>query len=345
MTRERSEAMDMTEAANPIEAELIRALSELLPAPETPLARARVRARVMAAAREQLEPTHSPAFGPVGLAAAAASAVIALGSGGAIGASASALPGEPLYSVKLAVEEAQVVLASVSGDPVAQVNVHEERASKRVAEIEKLVSQNRAVPPAVAQAATSHNAAAATAIAKVPEPKRPDVERKSEASQLQREETLGRVITQVPPTAQAAISTAIARQQERREAQEDRREEREDDRRSNSGPGSNSGAGPNSGPGPNSGSGSNSGGSSNSGPGPNRNPGSNNGSGGGSRTAESAAPPSQLPAAIPRATEQPRIRPTEPPRDRGGSNSGPGNGSSGPGNGSNNSSGNSGRGR
>ena len=233
-----------TEMDVELQSPLLAALAELMPAPEAALAKARVRGRVMAAAREQLEPQRSPLLRPAALAAAAASAVVALGSGGAIGASASALPGEPLYSVKLAVEELKSTVVTAAGDPVAQVVLAEERASKRVAEVEALASRGKLVPPGLAEAANTHALAAATAAANVPHARLAEVTEKRETAHAQRQETLSRVLTQVPPPAQTAIATAIARQEQRQEQRDERqeqrqgqREERRDGRTDNSGPG------------------------------------------------------------------------------------------------------------
>src|SRR5687767_6269379 len=246
------------EVVSPADAQLMTLLTQLLPAPETSLAKARVRARVMAAARDQLEPQPSPLFRPMGLAAAAASAVVALGTGGAIGASANALPGEALYSLKLAVEEVQSAITVATADPVAVVAVEEARATKRVTEIEALAAQNKPIPVGLANAAVHRAEAAATAAAQVPEGRRLEVEQKREAAQAQREETLTRVLTQVPPPAQTAIANTLERREDRPEQRQeerqeekrleqdekrDEREERREDRADERGPGSSGNSG------------------------------------------------------------------------------------------------------
>ena len=298
----------MTSVPQPDE-RLLAMLGELMPAPESSLAKARVRARVMSVAREQLEPRTSPLFGPVGFAAAAASAVVALGSGGAIGASANALPGDALYPLKMVVEEVQSAIAVAANDPVAHVAVEEERASKRVAEIESLAAKNRPIPTSATEAAVARSAAAAdaaaNAAARAPEAVRPSVEQKHEAAQIKREETLTRVITQVPPPAQTAIANTLERQaarqddrQERRDERQEERDARRDDRENNSGPGSNGNRG---------GSGS---GSSNAIPAL-------------TRATERAilAPP---PTATARPDERRRVEPTPPPRGRAAESARPG---------------------
>ena len=287
-----------TEMDDVLQSPLLAALAELMPAPEAALAKARVRGRVMAAAREQLEPQPSPLLRPAALAAAAASAVVALGSGGAIGASASALPGEPLYSVKLAVEELKSTVVTASGDPVAQVVLAEERATQRVTEVEALASRGKPIPPGIAEAANTHALAAATAAANVPQARLAEVTEKRETAHAQRQETLSRVLTQVPPPAQTAIADAIARQEqrqdqrdERQEQRQDQREERRDERTDNSGPGNRN--------------------DSNSSPG-NNNPGNDN-------RGRSAAPAiAPLPTRTPEPTPHPRPR-TPDTRQSGGS--------------------------
>ena len=216
-------------------AQLTSALSELLPAPEASLAKARVRGRIMAAAREQLEPRPFPSLRPMGLAAAAASAVFALGTGGAIGASASALPGEPLYHVKLAVEEVKSAVVAAGGDPVARAAIQEERATQRVGEVEALAAQGRPIPPAVAAAAVSHAAAATTAAAEVPGPHRAELSQKQQAHQAQRQETLSRVLSEVPSPAQTAIAPALERPDERPNQRPDDRPEQRPGRTSDHG--------------------------------------------------------------------------------------------------------------
>ena len=317
-------------------ARLTTLLAELLPAPETSLAKARVRAKVMAAARDQLEPQPSPFLRPIGrpigLAAAAASAVVALGSGGAIGASASALPGEPLYSVKLAVEEVRSAVVAASGDPVSLVVLQEERASQRVAELGALAARGRPIPPAVAEAAAAHTTAAAHAAAGVPEGKRAELNQKRDAAQSQREETLTRVLTQVQaPPARTAIAGALERHEDRQLPRAEQRQEREDDRQqrqdtreerdearrddrdardANRGPGSgNSG---------------NSGNSGRSGPDTNSSSGGSSGSGNSSadgRARLGASAP--IPTPTPQPTPQPRPRAAEPPGLANRSSSGP----------------------
>lgn len=182
------------------------------PVPETALVKARGRARVMAAARERLESRSVPALvmQPAGLATAAVSALLALGSGGTIVASAHAPAGEPLHMGKLAVEEAQGAVVAVTGDPLTAAVVLDERASNRVAEIEALISLNK--PASLALAATaSQIVAAASVAARVPESRLPELAQRRGDSQSRRTETLHRILARVPAPAQPAIASAIER--------------------------------------------------------------------------------------------------------------------------------------
>ncbi len=202
--------------------ELASMVSALAPAPdpERSLAKARVRASIMDAAQQRWAPRAQAAPGgwllgwllrPAGFAVAAASAVLALGSGGALVASASSLPGEPLYTVKLAVEEARASVASVSGDHSAQAALQAELAQRRLDEALILIDRKQPLPPGVLAAANHHAAKAEAAAARVPEAKRARVVPTLTASQDQRTKTLTRLLTSddLPPPAQTAIAGAL----------------------------------------------------------------------------------------------------------------------------------------
>ncbi len=182
---------------------------------ETSLAKARVRGRVMAAAQAQLAERHgwleNPALRPAALAATAASTAIALAGSGAAVASANALPGEPLYSVKLAVEETRAAMARAAGDEAARAALESELAQRRLAEAQLLAERGRDVPVELIQAAERHATAAESAAAQVAEPRRGQVAAQLSANQSQREETLNRLLDtqQVPPPARTAIAQAI----------------------------------------------------------------------------------------------------------------------------------------
>jgi len=190
------------------------------PDPERSLAKARVRASIMDAAQQRWAPRAQAAPGggllgwllrPAGFAAAAASAILALGSGGALVASASSLPGEALYTVKLAVEEARASVASASGDHSAQAALQAELAQRRLDEALTLVGRKQPVPPGVLVAANHHAEKAEKAAARLPEAKRAQVAPTLAASQEQRTETLTRLLTSgdLPLPAQTAIAGAL----------------------------------------------------------------------------------------------------------------------------------------
>lgn len=74
--------------------------------------------------------------------------VMALGGGGVVYASQDDLPGEPLYGVKLFMEDVQL---SVNSDPQAKLTMLMEMTQRRVEEITALASQGEAVPQEVQQ--------------------------------------------------------------------------------------------------------------------------------------------------------------------------------------------------
>jgi hypothetical protein len=202
--------------------ELASMVSVLAPAPdpERSLAKARVGAAIMDAAQQRWAPHAQAAPGggllgwllrPAGFAAAAASAILALGGGGALVASASSLPGEPLYTVKLAVEEARASVASASGDHSAQAALQAELAQRRLDEALTLIDRQQPLPPGVLAAANHHAEKAEAAAARIPEAKRARVVPTLTASQDQRTDTLSRLLTSgdLPPPAQTAIAGAL----------------------------------------------------------------------------------------------------------------------------------------
>ena len=89
-------------------------------------------------------------------AATAASLILVLGGGGAVVSSASALPGQPLYPVKLAVEDARTAVVRAGADPQSQVSLQTELAGRRLEEAETLAGRGQAVPPEVVVAAEQH---------------------------------------------------------------------------------------------------------------------------------------------------------------------------------------------
>lgn len=189
---------------------------------EASLARARVRTSIMAAASAQLSrPRFIGAAMPLsrsaGLVAAAASAVVALSSGGAVVASATALPGELLYPVKLAVEEARVAVAAA--DPEAQSHVHAALAQRRVDEVARLAERSRPVPPAVVEAAVRRAEQAEIAAARAPESRRAEVTVALERAEAQRAEALARVAARedLPAPAHTAVARALENRAERRQ--------------------------------------------------------------------------------------------------------------------------------
>ncbi|MGH2352525.1 MAG: DUF5667 domain-containing protein, partial [Chloroflexota bacterium] len=179
------EALDECLAAYPEFAQDLRPLLEMAvtalevaPAAAPLGAKTRVRANVLAQAQARL--ARRPWWGwlldglrPGGLAAAAASALLLLGGGGAVVASAGALPGEPLYPVKLAVEDARVVVVRAAAAPEARVELQTELARRRLEEVQAIVEQGRPVPPAAVEAAARHVAAAEEVAAQAPAPQRP----------------------------------------------------------------------------------------------------------------------------------------------------------------------------
>jgi len=218
-------------------------ISQLAPPADTSFAKARVRGHVMAAAQAKLEPQPSwaplAALRPAGL-VVAASAALVLGGSGAVVASASALPGEPLYPVKIAVEEARVAIASAGGDNAAQALLQEELAQRRLAEAAALAERQKEVPAALVEAAASHVAAAQSAAAHVAPAQQAKFDQQRAAAESRREAALNAVLAkqQLPPPAKTAIAEALERPkaasvppgQQRDNRPEQRQEERRDDR-------------------------------------------------------------------------------------------------------------------
>jgi uncharacterized membrane protein YgcG len=211
-------------AAQPALADDLRPLLEMAAftmqaAPATPLpgAKARVRAAVLAAAEEQLARRPWWNLGlfrrwrwqPAGFAAAGAAALLALSGGGAVVASANALPGDPLYAVKLATEDARLAVAQATGKPEDQAAIHVEIAQRRIDEAKFLADQGRPVPPGLLESALRQAEVAERKVAELPEPQRAQAAAKLEAAHEHRTEALNRVKDKAPETAQAAISQAL----------------------------------------------------------------------------------------------------------------------------------------
>lgn len=200
---------------------LAATLGVLAPAPdsEASLARARVRASVMAAAQARLGASAQPQFGgiprPAGVAVAAAAAVVAsIGSGGAIVASAGALPGEALYPVKLVVEQTQVAVTSVGASDAAQVQLQQTLAQRRVDEAAALVEMARPVPASVIEASARHAERAAQAAQRADDTRREQIASSLAEAEEVRISALQNLATQpaLPPPAQTAVARAIRRQ-------------------------------------------------------------------------------------------------------------------------------------
>ncbi len=184
---------------------LVQQLSVPLPPPG---AKARVRARVMAAAEARLGRAHRASrLQPLGAAVAASGAVL-LG-GGVVAASANALPGEPLYPVKLAVEQAHVAATDLQGDPATRVELQNELAERRLAEAEALASQGRPVPPGVVESAVRHLEAAGRLATQLPAPERGTAERRLAEAQAKQAQTLERVLKDAPPPAQTPLARIV----------------------------------------------------------------------------------------------------------------------------------------
>lgn len=188
---------------------LVQQLSVPLPPPG---ARARVRARVMAAAEARLGRARRASrsawrLQPLGAAMAASGAVL-LG-GGVVAASANALPGEPLYPVKLAVEQAHVAATDLQGDPATRVELQHELAERRLAEAEALASQGRPVPPGVVESAVRHLEAAGRLATQLPAPERGTAERRLAEAQAKQAQTLERVLKDAPPPAQTPLARIV----------------------------------------------------------------------------------------------------------------------------------------
>jgi hypothetical protein len=142
-------------------------------------------------------------------AAAAAAALVLFGSGGAVVSSASALPGQPLYPVKLAVEDARSAVVRAGADPQAQVSLQTELAGRRLEEAEALAGRGLAVPPEVVVAAEQHVQSAADAAEGAPEGSRLALAAIVDEARSRRDTAVARVLEQVPPPSQQAIERAL----------------------------------------------------------------------------------------------------------------------------------------
>lgn len=131
------------------------------------VARATGRVAVLERARRRPQglwswlPVPVAALGRSFVSAALVAVALLIVSSGAAVASAAALPGEPLYAIKLQIEELQVNLAAT---PEQKAEVALARASTRTDEVRRLTSLGRTVSPEVLTAlAEQTNAAAAIA--------------------------------------------------------------------------------------------------------------------------------------------------------------------------------------
>lgn len=189
---------------------------DLAPAPPNPAARARVRATVRAAAEARL--AAKPWWRPVGAQgglrpfgyALAASAALLLGGGGTLVASAGALPGDPLYSVKLATEDARLAVVQTTGDPEQQVKLQSELAARRLAEAQALVDQGRDIPPGVIESAAAHTAAVERQVAQLPEPQRAQVAAIAATTTARQEHVVEHVLEKASPEALPTIQRALS---------------------------------------------------------------------------------------------------------------------------------------
>jgi hypothetical protein len=158
----------------------------------------------------RLLPTGVPSIGRVAPLArvAAALAVAMLATGGTIVASASSLPEEPLFPVKLAVENAQLALAPTNE---ARADLELSFAARRVAEVQSAAQQGK--PAAVAQGVALYEEKVDAAI-KASQAASPPTAAETERVQdslRQNQRVLAQVLDKVDnPKAKSAIQHAIA---------------------------------------------------------------------------------------------------------------------------------------
>lgn len=136
---------------------------------------------------------------------AAGFALVAMLSGGTMVASAGSLPEEPLYPVKLAVENVQIALTP---DPQQRAELELRFAGRRLEEVETAVQQGKL--QAVQQGLTLYEQRVQGAVdqAQAAGPA-PQQEAQIQDSLERQQEVLARVYDQVPATAQEAILHAM----------------------------------------------------------------------------------------------------------------------------------------
>ena len=131
--------------------------------------------------------------------------LLALGSTGAVSASANALPGDSLYPVKTGWEQIQI---SLTFDEGAKARAYAALAERRTEEVAELKSQGKPVSPEGVAALTSQTLAAITALGKEPDPSVSLGEKMLEITQRQ-QQVLEEVAAAAPAAAQPALQHAL----------------------------------------------------------------------------------------------------------------------------------------
>ncbi len=216
--------------------EAVAIMRAVVPPPAPPDVRARVRERVMAAAQEALGPAPAglpSATGPAPagtnpwwhwpwlhlqpatlVGTAVALTVLFSGTGGALVASADALPGQPLYSVKLVVEDTRVAFAQATSGPEVLVALQTELCNRRLQEAQVLLELGQPVPAEVIVAATQRLAAAEAVVARASGSRRAQLEAVVTQTQSRTEAVLAHVLENVPPQSQEQIERLLAARRE-----------------------------------------------------------------------------------------------------------------------------------
>ncbi|HEV2123404.1 MAG TPA: DUF5667 domain-containing protein [Chloroflexota bacterium] len=203
--------------------ELASIANQLAPVRAPGDVKARARARLWAAmeAKEQRRPWWQMGGNVFqrlqpAMIAACASAFLLFGSSGALVASAGALPGDRLYPVKLAVEEARLATVAARGDEAAEALLRNELAQRRIEEANALAQHGRPVPPGLIEAAVTHERAADVAASQAPEPRRGQIVSAITRDGQRREEVLQSLLQseRVPAPAQTAIAQVLGRKAE-----------------------------------------------------------------------------------------------------------------------------------
>lgn len=133
--------------------------------------------------------------------ALAALLIVVLGSYGVVTASASSLPGDPLYIVKVGVERAQLLMAA---DPHARADLQLQFVERRLREIESLNSQGRPVPPQPLEALARQTLVAAEQVSE----EAPELVSQLVTVALRQQAVLNRVEQTVAEPARAALEHA-----------------------------------------------------------------------------------------------------------------------------------------